>query len=134
MIDVLSNQVPIMFDNLPSSAGHIKQGKLRALGVTTAKRVASLPDVPPVGDTVPGFGAASWQMIAAPAKTPRPVVDKLHADFTSVLAMPEVREQIAKTGMVPMDGMPIAGLQQFVTSEIDRWGKVVKQAGIAGSQ
>ena len=74
-------------------------------------------------------------MIAAPAKTPRPTVDKLHADFTSVLAMPEVKEQIAKTGMVPMDStMTIPALQQFIASEIERWGKVVKQAGIAGSQ
>ena len=74
-------------------------------------------------------------MIAAPAKTPKSVVDKLHADFTSVLAMPEVKEQIAKTGMVPMDGnMTVPELQKFIASEIDRWGKVVKQAGIAGSQ
>ena len=132
--DVIAGHVPLMFVDLGPALPMIQAGKVRAIGVSTAARLASLPDVPPVGDTVPGFGAASWQMIAAPAKTPRPVVDKLHADFTSVLAMPEVREQIAKTGMVPMDGMPIAGLQQFVTSEIDRWGKVVKQAGIAGSQ
>ncbi len=73
-------------------------------------------------------------MIAAPAKTPRPIVDKLHADFKAVLAMPEVKEQIAKTGMVPMDDLSIAALQQFIKAEIDRWGKVVQQAGIAGSQ
>jgi tripartite-type tricarboxylate transporter receptor subunit TctC len=132
--DVIAGHVPLMFVDLGPALPMIQAGKVRAIGVSTAARLASLPDVPPVGDTVPGFGAASWQMIAAPAKTPKPVVDKLHADFTGVLAMPEVKEQIAKTGMVPMDGMPIAGLQKFIASEIDRWGKVVKQAGIAGSQ
>lgn len=132
--DVVAGHVPLMFVDLGPALPMIQAGKVRAIGVSTAKRLASLPDVPPVGDTVAGFGAASWQMIAAPAKTPRPVVDKLHADFTSVLDTPEVKEQIAKTGMVPMDSLPVAGLQQFVNEEIDRWGKVVKQAGIAGSQ
>jgi len=132
--DVVAGHVPLMFVDLGPALPMIRAGKVRAIGVSTANRLASLPDVPPVGDTVPGFGAASWQMIAAPAKTPKPVVDKLHADFTSVLAMPEVKEQIAKTGMVPMDSMPIPDLQKFIASEIDRWGKVVKQAGIAGSQ
>ncbi|MGE0035028.1 MAG: Bug family tripartite tricarboxylate transporter substrate binding protein [Xanthobacteraceae bacterium] len=133
--DVVAGHVPLMFVDLGPALPMIRAGKVRAIGVSTANRLAALPDVPPVGDTVPGFGAASWQMIAAPAKTPRPVVDKLHADFTSVLAMPEVKEQIAKTGMVPMDrSMTIPELQKFIASEIDRWGKVVKQAGIAGSQ
>jgi len=131
----VAGHVPLMFVDLGPALPMIRAGKVRAIGVSTANRLAALPDVPPVGDTVPGFGAASWQMIAAPAKTPRPVVDKLHADFTSVLAMPEVKEQIAKTGMVPMDSsMTIPELQKFIASEIDRWGKVVKQAGIAGSQ
>jgi tripartite-type tricarboxylate transporter receptor subunit TctC len=133
--DVVAGHVPLMFVDLGPALPMIQAGKVRAIGVSTANRLASLPDVPPVGDTVPGFGAASWQMIAAPAKTPKSVVDKLHADFTSVLAMPEVKEQIAKTGMVPMDGnMTVPELQKFIASEIDRWGKVVKQAGIAGSQ
>jgi tripartite-type tricarboxylate transporter receptor subunit TctC len=133
--DVVAGHVPLMFVDLGPALPMIRAGKVRAIGVSTANRLAALPDVPPVGDTVPGFGAASWQMIAAPAKTPRPVVDKLHTDFTSVLAMPEVKEQIAKTGMVPMDSsMTIPELQKFIASEIDRWGKVVKQAGIAGSQ
>jgi tripartite-type tricarboxylate transporter receptor subunit TctC len=133
--DVVAGHVPLMFVDLGPALPMIRAGKVRAIGVSTANRLAALPDVPPVGDTVPGFGAASWQMIAAPAKTPRSVVDKLHTDFTSVLAMPEVKEQIAKTGMVPMDSsMTIPELQKFIASEIDRWGKVVKQAGIAGSQ
>ena len=132
--DVVAGHVPLMFVDLGPALPMIQAGKVRAIGVSTPARLASLPDVPPVGDTVPGFGAASWQMIAAPAKTPRPIVDKLHADFKAVLDLPEVKEQIAKTGMVPMDDPSIAALQQFIKAEIERWGKVVQQAGIAGSQ
>jgi tripartite-type tricarboxylate transporter receptor subunit TctC len=132
--DVVAGHVPLMFVDLGPALPMIQAGKVRALGVSTATRIAMLPDVRPVGDTVPGFGAASWQMIAAPAKTPRPVVDKLHADIKNLLDASDVKEQIAKTGMVPMDSQSVAGLQAFVTSEIARWGKVVQQAGIAGSQ
>jgi len=132
--DVIAGHVSLMFVDLGPALPLIQAGKVRAVGVSTAQRIAMLPDVPPVGDTVPGFGAASWQMIAAPAKTPRPIVDKLHGDLKSVLDTPEMKEQIGRTGMVPMDSQPVAGLQQFITSEIARWGKVVQQAGIAGSQ
>ena len=132
--DVVAGHVPLMFVDLGPALGMIKAGKVRAIGVSTVARLSTLPDVPPVGDTVPGFGAASWQMIVAPAKTPRPIVDKLHTDIESALATPELKEQIAKTGMVPMDSRPIADLQAFIGSEIARWGKVVQQAGIAGSQ
>ena len=132
--DVIAGHVPLMFVDLGPALPLIQAGKVRALGVSTAARIAMLPDVPPVGDTVPGFGAASWQMIVAPAKTPRAIVDKLHNDLKGVLDTPEVKEQIGKTGMVPIDSLPIAGLQAFIASEIARWGKVVQQAGIAGSQ
>jgi tripartite-type tricarboxylate transporter receptor subunit TctC len=132
--DVVAGHVPLMFVDLGPALPMIQSGKVRAIGVSTPARIASLPDIPPVGDTVPGFGAASWQMIAAPAKTPGPIVDKLHADFKAVLSLPEIKEQIAKTGMVPMNDPSVAELQQFIKAEIARWGKVVQQAGIAGSQ
>ena len=132
--DVVAGHVPLMFVDLGPALPLIQAGKVRALGVSTAARIAALPDVPPIADTVPGFDAASWQMIVAPAKTPRPIVDKLHAELKGVLATPEVKEQIGKTGMLPMDSPSVDGLQAFVKSEIARWGKVVQQAGIAGSQ
>ena len=132
--DVVAGHVPLMFVDLGPALGMIKAGKVRAIGVSTVSRLSTLPDVPPVGDTVPGFGAASWQMIVAPAKTPRPIVDKLHKDIESALATPDLKEQIGKTGMVPMDSRSIPDLQAFIASEIARWGKVVQQAGIAGSQ
>lgn len=132
--DVVAGHVPLMFVDLGPSLGMIQAGKVRPLGVSTATRLPQLPDVPPIGDTVRGFGAASWQMIVAPAKTPRPVVDKLHGDLKSVLDTPEMKEQIGRTGMVPIESRPVEGLQAFIKSEIARWGKVVEQAGIAGSQ
>jgi tripartite-type tricarboxylate transporter receptor subunit TctC len=96
--------------------------------------VPTIPDVPPINDTVKGFDVASWQMVVAPAKTPRPVVDRLHAELKGMLATPEVSGAVAKTGMLPMPTTTVADLQAFVKSEIARWGKVVHQAGIAGSQ
>jgi tripartite-type tricarboxylate transporter receptor subunit TctC len=112
----------------------IVAGKVRALGVTTKTRVASVPDVPPLAEAgVPGFDAASWQMLLAPAKTPPEIVQKLHAELKATLAQPEIGDVIVKNGMVPMENTSVAALQAFVKSEVTRWGKVVQDAGIAQS-
>jgi tripartite-type tricarboxylate transporter receptor subunit TctC len=133
--DVIAGHVPLMFVDLGPSLGLIQAGKVRALGVSTKTRVPNIPDVPPIAESgVPGFDAASWQMIVAPARTPRPLIEKLHADLKSVLALPEIREGITKSGMGLMDSPSVDALQNFIKSEIVRWGKVVQQAGIAGSQ
>jgi tripartite-type tricarboxylate transporter receptor subunit TctC len=132
--DVVAGHIPLMFVDLGPSLGMIRAGKVRALGVSTKARLASLPDVPPVADTLPGFDAASWQMLVGLAKTPRPVIDKLHADLQDVLTQPEIKEGITRTGMGLMEPRSIAALQDFVKSEIVRWGKVVRQAGIAATQ
>jgi tripartite-type tricarboxylate transporter receptor subunit TctC len=132
--DVVAGHVPLMFVDLGPALSIIKEGRVRPIGVSTATRIPALPDVPPINDTVKGFDVASWQMAVAPAKTPRPIVDRLHAALKKELATPEVSGQIAKTGMLPMDTTTVEGLQAFVKSEIARWGKVVQQAGIAGSQ
>ncbi len=132
--DVVAGHVPLMFVDLGPALSIIQAGKVRAVGVSTAARVPALPDVPPINDTVKGFDVASWQMVAAPAKTPRPIVDRLHAELKRQLATPEVSGQIAKTGMLPMPTPTVEASQAFVKSEIARWGKVVQQAGIAGSQ
>ena len=133
--DVIAGHVPLMFVDLGPSLGLILAGKVRPLGVSTKARVPNIPDVPPIAESgVPGFDAASWQMIVAPAKTPRPVIDKLHADIKSVLAMPDIQDGITKSGMGLMDSPSVEGLQNFIKSEIVRWGKVVDQAGIAASQ
>jgi tripartite-type tricarboxylate transporter receptor subunit TctC len=131
--DVVAGHVPLMFVDLGPALSVIQAGKVRAIGVSTATRIPALPDVPPINDTVKGFDVASWQMVVAPAKTPRPIVERLHAELKKQFATPEVSAQVAKTGMLPIQTTTIADLQAFVKSEIARWGKVVKQAGIAGS-
>jgi tripartite-type tricarboxylate transporter receptor subunit TctC len=133
--DVLAGHIQLMFCDLPPAAGMIAGGKIRALGVTPAKRLAALPDVPTIAEAgVPGYAAAAWFMVVAPAKTPKPVVDRLHADLKEVLASAQTREQIATLGLTPLDTPQVAAMQTFVKSEIERWGKVVEAAGIAGSQ
>jgi tripartite-type tricarboxylate transporter receptor subunit TctC len=134
--DVIAGHVPLMFVDLGPSLGLIQTGKVRPLGVSTAQRLAALPDVPPIAEAgVPGFDAASWQMIVAPAATPKPIVGKLHDDFTQILSAPDVMQQIFKTGMLPFeDQLSLAGLREFESVEIARWAKIVHQAGIAGTQ
>jgi tripartite-type tricarboxylate transporter receptor subunit TctC len=133
--DVIAGHIPLMFCDFAPAAAQIQGGKVRALAVSTKTRVADFPDIPTVDEAgVPGFEAAAWQMLVAPANTPAPIVQKLHDTLLAILALPETKQQIAKVGMLPMDNKPIAGLQGFVKSEIVRWGKVVQQAGIAGSE
>ena len=132
--DVVAGHVPLMFVDLGPSLGLIQGGKVRPIGVSTASRLPQLPDVPPIADTIPGFDAASWQMMVAPARTPRPVVEKVHADVKEILALAEVKEAIGKNGMGLLASRSVEELQGFIRSEIARWAKVVQQAGIAGSQ
>ena len=133
--DVVAGHVPVMFCDLGPAGPQIAAGKVRAIGSSTMTRLAAFPNVPSLNEAgAKGFDAASWQMMVAPAKTPRTVIDKLHAELKSILALPDVKEAIAKNGMVPMPDNSVEGLQKFVKSEIDRWGKVVRDAGIAGSQ
>jgi tripartite-type tricarboxylate transporter receptor subunit TctC len=133
--DVVAGHVPLMFVDLGPSLGIIRSGKVRALAVSTATRVAAIPDVPPIAEVgVPGFDAASWQMLVAPGRTAQPIIDRLHGELTSLLATPEIKEQIARNGMLPVQNPSIGGLRDFINSEILRWGKVVQQAGIAGTQ
>lgn len=133
--DVVAGHVPVMFCDLGSARPMIAAGKVRALGVSSRTRVAASPDILPLNEAgVPGFDAASWQMLVAPSKTPTPIVDKLHAELETILALPDIVEHITSNGMVPMEARSVDGLRDFVKSEITRWGKVVRDAGIAGSQ
>jgi tripartite-type tricarboxylate transporter receptor subunit TctC len=133
--DVVAGHVQLMFVDVAPAVGMLRAGKIRPLGVSTGKRLAAFPEIPPLAEAgVPGFDVASWQMIAAPAKTPRPILDKLHGEAKSIVALQEVKDRIIAEGMLPIDNPSIAELQDFVKSEIVRWSKVVQQAGIAGSQ
>jgi len=130
--DVMAGHVPVMFVDLGPALAQVQAGTVRALAVSTAQRLPSLPDVPAVNDTYKGFDVASWQMILAPAGTPRAIVEKLHKDINAVLADPDVRSRIAKAGMVPDGAGSLAELEAFVKEEVKRWGEVVRKAGIAG--
>ena len=127
--DLLAGQVQVVFDNLPGSIGHIKAGNLRALGVTAAKRVAALPDVPAIGETVKGYDANVWYGIAVPKGTPAEIVSKLNTAVNAVLANPKLKERIHDLGGEPLPMTPDQ-FGKLVRSETDKWAKVIKEAHI----
>ncbi len=129
LVDLLSGQIQVMFEGITASIGYIKAGKLRALAVTSAKRSAALPDVPPIADTVPGYDAAGWFGLAAPAKTPQPVIDTLSKEVSAALADPAMQARFAKLGAEPM---PMDGAQfgKLVADETEKWAKVIRTANI----
>jgi tripartite-type tricarboxylate transporter receptor subunit TctC len=130
LADLMGGRLHVMMTDFASSLPLIRDGKVRALGVTTKTPAPAAPEIKPIADLgVPGFEAAAWQMVVAPAATPKPVVDKLHAELKTVMAQPDTRAQIEKIGLVPVETRSPAELQRFVESEITRWGKVVEKSG-----
>jgi tripartite-type tricarboxylate transporter receptor subunit TctC len=135
LTDVIAGHVPLLFSDPVPSLPVIRDGKVRALGVTTAARSPSAPEIAPIAESgVPGFDVAGWGMIVAPAGTPAPVVARLNAELNKVAALPDVQQQIVKLGMIPGGSASPEKLQGFINSEIERWGKVVQQAGLAGME
>jgi tripartite-type tricarboxylate transporter receptor subunit TctC len=133
--DVVAGHVPMMFVDFGPATGALQSGKVRPLGVTSKTRVPGYPDIPPLNEAgVPGFEAVGWQMLVAPAKTPRPVIDRLHRELDAILAQQDTKDQIVKFGFLPAENKSVEKLQAYVKSETARWGKVVRDAGIAGSQ
>lgn len=130
LTDLISGQVQVMFDNMPSSIEHIRAGKLRALGVTTAKRSPALPDVPTVADTVPGYEASAWFGMGAPKGTPPEAVNKLNKAINAALADPNIQARLADLGGIVMAGTP-ADFGQVIVDETEKWAKVVKAAGVS---
>jgi tripartite-type tricarboxylate transporter receptor subunit TctC len=130
LTDLISGQVQVMFDNMPSSIEHIRAGKLRALGVTTAKRSPALPDVPTVADTVPGYEASAWFGMGAPKGTPPEAVNKLNKAINAALADPNIQARLADLGGIVMAGTP-ADFGQVIVEETEKWAKVVKAAGVS---
>ena len=129
LTDLLAGRVQMMFDNLPGSIGQIKTGKLRALGVTSAQRVAALPDVPTVGETVPGYEASIWYGIAVPRGTPPDIVAKLNGAVNAVLANPKLKGRMQELGGDPMPLTPDA-FGHLVAQETEKWAKVIRGANI----
>jgi tripartite-type tricarboxylate transporter receptor subunit TctC len=132
--DVVAGHIQILFSDPAPSVSLIRSGTVRALGVTTPERWAVAPDIPTLNEAgVPGFDAAGWFMVAGSAGTPRPIVERLHAEFKAIMALSEVQELVNRTGVVPVVSPPLDELQKFLVTEKDRWGKVVLQAGLAGT-
>lgn len=132
--DVVAGHIPAMFVDLGPGLGQMQGGGVRPLGGSMARKLEALPDVPTINDTLPGFDVASWQMYAAPSGTPKEIISKLNADLRSVLELPQMKEQVSKSGMLPLETGSVEELQVFMKSEIARWGEVVRKAGIEGSQ
>ena len=128
LTDLIGGQVQVMFDNLPSSIGHIKGGRLRALAVTSAQTEPSLPGVPTVGETVPGYEATAWFGIGMPKGTPREIVEKVNAEVNRALADPKMREKLAELGGKPIPGTP-EDFGRVVAAEVEKWSKVVITSG-----
>lgn len=128
LVDVISGQVPIMFDNLPTASGYIKSGKLRALGVTTAARAPSFPDLPAVAETLPGYETYSWNALFAPAGTPPGVVATLNAAANKALATPKVQARLADFSAVTVGSTP-EQLAAHVKAELAKWAPIVKASG-----
>jgi tripartite-type tricarboxylate transporter receptor subunit TctC len=127
--DVISGRTPVFFDNLSSALGQIKSGTVRALAVTGKERSPSLPDVPTVAETVPGFQNYVWFGLWAPKKTPPALVEKMHEEVKKAVADPEVQKRIAQDAGVPMT-TPLNDIEPMVKSEIAKWADVVKKANI----
>ena len=131
--DVLGGHLSYMFSDLSPALPLVRDGKLRALGVTSATRVPSANDIPTLAESgVSGYEAVAWLMIVMRAGTPSDILDKLHNALKAILAQPDVREQIARFGMIPQDSPPPEELHRYVASETVRWSKIVQQAGAAG--
>ena len=127
--DLLGGRVTMMFDNMPSSLPLVREGKLRALGVTSAKRSPAAPDIPTLAEAgLPGFEAVSWFAMFAPANTPAPVVNKLQAEISKIVKSPEITKRLLDLGLEPSGSTP-AELAAYQKSEIAKWSKVVKDSG-----
>jgi tripartite-type tricarboxylate transporter receptor subunit TctC len=127
--DLLGGQVLVAFGGISSGIGHIKAGKLHALGVTTAARLDQLPDVPTIGEAVPGFAASGWNGIVAPKNTPQEIVDKVAGAVSAIQADPKFKARLTDFG-VSVFAMGPADFSKFIVSETAKWGKVVKFAGL----
>jgi tripartite-type tricarboxylate transporter receptor subunit TctC len=129
--DLLAGQIPFMFSNLSVVLGNVQGGKLRALAVTSTKRVPQLPDVPTVAEQgFPGFDAATWFVLVAPAGTPPEAIARINAEAKKIMASPELAKRFETLGMIPDQDRTPDEINAYIKSEIAKWGKVIKDAGV----
>jgi tripartite-type tricarboxylate transporter receptor subunit TctC len=133
--DVVGNHVQMVFADPAGAPPLIKDGKLRPLAVSSRVRIGALPDVPTMEEAgFTGFEAVSWHMIVGPAGMPKDIVDRLHAEFKRIATSPDFKAQVDRMGLLAIDSPPPAALKRYLDSEIERWGKLVEDVGIAGSE
>jgi tripartite-type tricarboxylate transporter receptor subunit TctC len=134
--DIAAGHIALGWAEAGASLPLIKDGKLRALAVSSLTRLPLLPDVPPLAEAAPapGFEAVSWHMLLAPAKTPRDIVDRLHAEMKRILAEPELKQKIETIGLIPFDTPGIEDLRAYRRAEQEKWGALVRKLGLEGSQ
>ncbi len=129
LTDLISGRVHVLFDNLPSSVEHIRDGKLRALAVTTKERSKLVPEFPPAAEAVPGYEFIAWFGLFLPAGAPAGMAEQLHAAVAAVLAAPDVKERYATLGMETVGSTP-AEFQKFMAEDLAKWGRIIKELGI----
>lgn len=129
LIGAIAGEIELMISGVSTGLPFLKQGKLRGLAVTSRQRLTVLPELPPVADTVPGYEAASWYAVMAPAATPRAVIDKLNRESVAAIQSPEIKAKLVSQGVEPEPLSP-EQLGEKIRTETARWGKVVKAAGV----
>jgi tripartite-type tricarboxylate transporter receptor subunit TctC len=129
LTDLMGGQVQVMFDNIPTSLEFIRTGKLRALAVTAATPLDVLPDVPPLGDVVPGYEMSLWLGVGGPKNTPGEIIDKLNSEINAALADREMKARLADLGGMALVGSP-SDFGQLIADETEKWGKVIRAANI----
>lgn len=133
--DVVAGHVPMMFGDFSSALRLVREGRLRALGVSTAERIPAAPEIPTLAEAgLPGYEASSWQMVVAPSGVPDAILTRLNHEIRDIIATAEVQKDFADKGILPIASPSPYALTGYVKDEIVRWGKVVEQAGAAGSQ
>ena len=127
--DLIGGQLQVMFDTMPESIGFIRAGVLRPLAVTTAERASVLPDIPTIGDFVPGYEASAWYGIGAPRNTPAEIVDTLNREINAGLTDPKIKARLVELGGTLSAGSP-AAFGKFIGDDAAKWAKVIKFAGV----
>jgi tripartite-type tricarboxylate transporter receptor subunit TctC len=126
---LLAGQIQVAFTEMATSLGHIKAGRLRALAVTTARRSEALPDIPTLGEFIPGFEASQWIGLVAPRDTPSTIIEKLNAEIKAALGDPEVKTRFADLGGMVLPGSP-DDFGKLIRDETEKWAKVIRAANI----
>jgi tripartite-type tricarboxylate transporter receptor subunit TctC len=129
LTDLVAGSVDLMFDNLGVSLSLVKGGQLKLLAVATPKRMASMPEVPTIAETLPGFESATWFAVVAPPKTPQGIIDTINADINDAMLQPDIIQRLARLSAEPIGGTP-AATAAYMRREVERWHKVIKDANV----